>query len=273
MPGQAFAHRKVREGSQKRPLGLGYAGARKVAWERSMKLGGSRLSARRSFAPACVAVLLWGAGASGVAAATVEIKDGNIFLVEGAQRRQLTKSGRDADAVLAPDGKTVAFTRVGNPQSSGMQGDCKSGAQADELRRIRVDGGGDELLVRGQEGKDPKESLCEFRRKQFSSDGRILYVLTPAWATSGALHAYDTRDKKLGFVMPANDVIVLSACKSQEYRDNLVVQQHRYFVVAGSYDWYWLYDRTGKREKGPLGDHDGDEAVREAIEAAGLCER
>jgi hypothetical protein len=238
-----------------------------------MKLGGSRLSARRSFAPACVAVLLWGAGASGVAAATVEIKDGNIFLVEGAQRRQLTRSGRDADAVLAPDGKTVAFTRVGNPRSSGMQGDCKSGAQADELRRIRVDGGGDELLVRGQEGKDPKESLCEFRRKQFSSDGRMLYVLTPAWATSGALHAYDTRDKKLGFVMPANDVIVLSACKSQEYRDNLVVQQHRYFVVAGSYDWYWLYDRTGKREKGPLGDYDGDEAVREAIEAAGLCER
>ena len=115
-----------------------------------MKLGGSRLSARRSFAPAWVAVLLYGFGASAVAAATVEIKDGNIFVVEGAQRRQLTRSGRDADAVLAPDGKTVAFTRVGNPQSSGMQGDCKSGQQADELRRIRVDGGGDELLVRGQ---------------------------------------------------------------------------------------------------------------------------
>jgi hypothetical protein len=260
-------------GSQKLPLGLGYASVRKFAWEMSMKLGGSRLSARRSLAPAWVAVLLYGSAASGVAAATVEIKDGNIFLLDGAQRRQLTKSGRDADAVLAPDGKTVAFTRVGNPQSSGMQGDCKSGAQADELRRIRVDGSGDELLVRGQEGKDPKESLCEFRRKQFSSDGRMLYVLTPAWATSGALHAYDTRDKRLSFVMPANDVIVLNACKSQEYRDNLVVQQHRYFVVAGSYDWYWLYDRTGKREKGPLGDHHGEEAVREAIEAAGLCER
>ena len=115
-----------------------------------MTLGGSRLSALRSFAPAWVAVLLCGAGASAVAAATVEIKDGNIFVVDVAQRRQLTRSGRDADAVLAPDGKTVAFTRVGNPQSSGMQGDCKSGAQADELRRIRVDGGGDELLVRGQ---------------------------------------------------------------------------------------------------------------------------
>ncbi len=113
-----------------------------------------------------------------------------------------------------------------------MQGDCKSGAQADELRRVRVEGTGDELLVRGQEGKDPKDSICEFRRKQFSSDGRYLFSLSPAWATSGALHVYDTRDKKLSFVMPANDVIVLSACKSADYRDNLVVQQHRYFVVA-----------------------------------------
>ena len=123
--------------------------------------------------------------------------------------------------------KTIVFTRVGNPKSSGMQGDCKSGAQADELRRVRVEGTGDELLVRGQEGKDPKDSICEFRRKQFSSDGRYLFSLTPAWATSGALHVYDTRDKKLSFVMPANDMIVLSACKSADSRD-LVVQRHRF---------------------------------------------
>jgi hypothetical protein len=73
--------------------------------------------------------------------------------------------------------------------------------------------------------------------------------------------------------MPANDVIVLSWCKGQDSRDNLVVQQHRYFVVAGSYDWYWLYDRTGKKEKGPVGEYDSEEALREAIDAAGLCER
>jgi WD40 repeat protein len=221
-----------------------------------------------------LALLAGMSGPSAVAATTtVEVADGNIFVLDGAQRRQVTRSGRDAEPVLAPDGKTIVFTRVGNPKSSGMQGDCKSGAQADELRRVRVEGTGDELLVRGQEGKDPKDSICEFRRKQFSSDGRYLFSLTPAWATSGALHVYDTRDKKLSFVMPANDVIVLSACKSADYRDNLVVQQHRYFVVAGSYDWYWLYDRTGKKEKGPVGDYDGEQAVREAIEAAGLCER
>jgi hypothetical protein len=47
----------------------------------------------------------------------------------------------------------------------------------------------------------------------------------------------------------------------------------RFLKRAASPSWYWLYDRTGKREKGPLGDFDGEEAVREAIDAAGLCER
>ena len=31
---------------------------------------------------------------------------------------------------------------------------------------------------------------------------------------------------------------------------------HRYFLLGGSYDWYWLYDPTGKKELGPLGQFD-----------------
>jgi hypothetical protein len=44
--------------------------------------------------------------------------------------------------------------------------------------------------------------------------------------------------------MDANDVIVLNDCKKPENRDNLVVNQHRYFIVGGGYDWYWLFDST-----------------------------
>jgi hypothetical protein len=125
-------------------------------------------------------------------------------------------------------------------------------APADELRRIRVDGSGEELLVRGREGKnDPKQSICDFSSKQFSSDGRYIYFLSPAWATSAALHRYDVNTKALTFVIDANDVIVLNHCKKAENRDNIVVNQHRYFVVAGSYDWYWLFDGAGKKEKAP----------------------
>ena len=73
--------------------------------------------------------------------------------------------------------------------------------------------------------------------------------------------------------MPANDVIVLSACESKEHRDALVVGQHRYFVTGGSYDWYWLYDRTGRKEIAPLGEHDSEQAVLAAIKDSALCTR
>jgi WD40-like Beta Propeller Repeat len=206
-------------------------------------------------------------------ASSVAVKDGNIVLLQDGRERQLTKSAKDAGPALSPDGRWVAFTRVGNPASTGSQGDCKSGAQADELRRIRVDGSGEELLVRGREGKnDPKQSICDFSSKQFTSDGRYIYFLSPAWATSAALHRYYVNSKALTFVIDANDVIVLNDCKKAENRDNIVVNQHRYFVVAGSYDWYWLFDGAGKKEKGPVGDYDSTQAVREAINASALCE-
>jgi hypothetical protein len=32
----------------------------------------------------------------------------------------------------------------------------------------------------------------------------------------------------------------------------LIVNQHRYFLGGGSYDWYWVFSPNGK-EEGPLG--------------------
>jgi hypothetical protein len=46
----------------------------------------------------------------------------------------------------------------------------------------------------------------------------------------------------------------------------------RYFVVARSYDWYWRFDSTGRKEKGPVGEYDSEQAVRDVISAAGLCD-
>jgi hypothetical protein len=203
---------------------------------------------------------------------TVAIKGGNVVLTDNGQQRQLTKSGKDADPVLSPDGKWVAYTRVNNPGSTGSQGDCKSEAMADELRRTGTNGSGDELLVRGQDSSDPKSTLCDFSHKQFTSDGRYIFFLSPAWAVSAALHRYDTLTKVRSFVIDANDVIVLNDCKRAENRDSLVVLQHRYFVVAGSYDWYWLFDAAGKKEKGPVGEYGSETAVRDAIKDSTLCD-
>ena len=220
--------------------------------------------------PSVLAVLL--STTINAGAASVEVKGGNVYVTQDGHQSQITKSGKDANPALSPDGKRVMFTRLGNPESTGSQGDCKSGAMADELRWIRVDGSGEELLYRGHDGKDPKDTICDFSHKQFTSDGRYIFFLSPAWAVSAALHRFDTRTKTLAFVMDANDVIVLNDCKKAENRDSLVVQRHRYFVVAGSYDWYWLFDRAGKNERGPIGEYESEKAVRDAIDGVGLCD-
>jgi hypothetical protein len=71
-------------------------------------------------------------------------------------------------------------------------------------------------------GGGPEHQFCDFKRKQFSSDGRRLYYLTPAWATSDALHAFDMRAGEENFLLPANDVLVLNFCRSK-YKDHLIV--------------------------------------------------
>jgi len=191
---------------------------------------------------------------------------GNIYIERNGAKTRLTSSEMDLDPVLAPNGAYVVYTRQGRGRTvHGYDTSqvCTTEPRPDQLRRIDVDGSGDRLLLKGR--KDgPEHQLCDFRNKQFSSDGRRLYFLTPGWAASGALHVLDMRSGDERFVLPANDVLVLSFCPNK-YKDDLVVLAHRYFLLGGSYDWYWLYDSTGKKELGPLGEFDDpDDMVRRA---------
>jgi hypothetical protein len=187
---------------------------------------------------------------------------GDIFIERGGVKTRLTSSEQDSDPVLSPDGGTVVYTRKGRGRALpgyDLGQFCTAAPKPDELRRVNSDGGGDRLLLEGRKG-DGQAQLCDFRSKQFSADGTRLYFLTPGWTTSGALHVYDARSKEQRFVQPANDLLVLNFCPGQ-YRDALAIQQHRTFVFGGSYDWYWLYDASGKKELGPLGEFDGADAV------------
>ncbi len=195
---------------------------------------------------------------------------GNIYIERGgannAIRTKLTSSEMDVDPVLAPNGAYIVYTRQGRGRTvHGYDTSqvCSAEPRPDELRQINADGSGDKLLLKGRKGS-PERQLCDFRNKQFSADGRRLYFLTPGWATSGALHVIDMRSGDERFVTPANNLLVLSFCRNK-YKDDLVVLVHRYFLLGGSYDWYWLYDPTGKKELGPLGQFDNpDDMVRQA---------
>ena len=82
-------------------------------------------------------------------------------------------------------------------------------------------------------------------RRKFDASGE-----TYAWTTSNALHAVNIADAKQRYLLPANSLAVAT---DEEYKGNLILNQHRYFIGGGSYDWYWLFTPEGK-EIGPLGE-------------------
>lgn len=193
------------------------------------------------------------------AATRVWVEGGNVSIERDGATKAVTQSGRDSEPVLSPDGTFVVFTRSGEKKHDDM--DCKSGT--DTLMRIDVDGTRESALVRSAASQKPEGQLCGFTSKQFSSDGGLLYFLTPGWATSSALHVYDFKTQTERFVVAANGLFVLSGCKG-EHKDRVAIARHKYFVFGGSYDWYWLYDPKAKTEIGPLGDIDDKDIAKQA---------
>jgi hypothetical protein len=207
--------------------------------------------------PFALSCALPGSGRAQGATPRVYSDAGNIYIEHDGAKTKLTQSEMDVDPVLSLNADTVVYMRQGRGRTVhdyDTSQICTTEPRPDELRQIGVDGSGDKLLLKGRKG-NPERQLCDFRSKQFSADGRRLYFLTPGWTTSGALHVLDMPSGDERFLQPANDVLVLSFCPNK-YKGDLVVLQHRYFLLGGSYDWYWLYDPTGKKELGPLGPFD-----------------
>ncbi|MBV9420100.1 MAG: PD40 domain-containing protein [Alphaproteobacteria bacterium] len=211
----------------------------------------------REWISAAVAGLVLAGAAN---AATVSADHGNI-VVNG---KAIMTSGHDSAPVLSPDGKRVVFVRT----SDKTRPDCSaSGADTDEVELwvVSTDGSGAHKLLGIAPSVDMHKTVCGFNDVQFSSDGALLYFQTPAWATSGAIHVYDFKSGKEHFVVDGDELIVLNRCDAKEYRDHLIVTQHKYFVFGGSYDWPWLISPAGKVEGLVGGDEVKlDEIVKEA---------
>ena len=191
-----------------------------------------------------------------LAAQSVMAEAGNLFYRASSQAapRQLTFTGLDGDPALSPDGRMVAFVR-------GTPGDSVRTAlgrdEATSLWIVGVDGSSARMLVRGRSADRPEQMLARLQAPQFAPDGRRIYVLSSAWATSGALHSVEVASGGQRFVAPGNSLEVVPSGK---YAGHLIVSQHRYFLAGGSYDWMWLITPDGA-EVGPVGE--GMAAVEE----------
>ena len=155
----------------------------------------------------------------------------------------------DKDLDVSPDGKRIVFVR-GTPGRT-----IETAAGAVEAKEIWVAGsGGDrpERVVRGNDDPDPKKVLAGFRAPQFSPDGRRIYFLSRAYATSDTVHRVDLNTRKLSFVSDGNSLEVV---RKGKYRGHLIVSKHKYTAEA-SYDAYWLLTPDGKEVRRIGGEDD-----------------
>lgn len=179
-------------------------------------------------------------------------KKGNIYYTDAAGKRtRLTNEGKDSDPCLSPTKRKFVYVhRVAGKNISSGAGDV----EPTELRLMDVDGEHESVLVRSAEGEKPEDILAAFTSPTWSPDGQTIYFSSAAWATSNAVHAYDTATGTVRYVMPGNGPLVVP---SGEYKGDLLVEQHRYFLAGGSFDWYWLFEPGGK-EIGPVGESTDD---------------
>ena len=185
--------------------------------------------------------------------AGVFVKAGNIYYSQGGGGIQLTNTNHDDSPILSPNKKLIAFIRTGHqivPQKCRDFIDTSS-KYGNQIWIYNIANKTERLLVDNNFScNKPKERMVDPQQLHFSPNGKILYFVTSAWAVSGAVHAINVDGAYYRYIQPANTLEVIT---SGDYQGYLALQQHRYFIGSGSYDWFWLFTPEGK-EIGPLGE-------------------
>jgi hypothetical protein len=74
---------------------------------------------------------------------------------------------------------------------------------------IREPKGQPVLLVRGRANADITKTIADIRDPCFSLNGKLVYFVSAAWATSGSIQCVDVRTGKVRFISDGNSVEVI----------------------------------------------------------------
>lgn len=139
-------------------------------------------------------------------------------------------------AVSAPGGHTNYYIMK-------LAGTDSDGNQNTDIEVGLNDNSSFQILVKNDPSSDPKRNLTNFSNLNLSPDSKTLYFETDAWVTEHAIHAVDLSTKSIRFVISGELACVVLGGR---YQGDLVVEQHRYFVQAGSHDDLYLFAPDGK---------------------------
>jgi hypothetical protein len=133
-----------------------------------------------------------------------------------------------AQSKTSPDGQWVVFVKhVSGPLIGWGAGE----EQPAELWQVDARGKNPTLLVRTRKAEKMEDVIAGFDNLWFSSDGKLVYLNTPAWATSPAVRVVDTTNRRERFVIDG----VLKTVERTQHGDALLVGRRKYDSEGGYY--------------------------------------
>jgi Tol biopolymer transport system component len=209
--------------------------------------------------PILISLTLFLASLSSAFALDTMVQGGNIYLSQGnAPKVQLTASGKDRSPVLCADKQCIVFIRKSSQSIDYAIDDpdhapSKDELLADQIWIVDLITKKERLLVKDKISDDDRSKQISHifdDSLKFSPDGKTLYFITDATVTSGAVHAVNIDGSNEHFIDSSNSIDVIT---KGQYKGDLILYQHRYFLPGGSYDWYYVFT-PDDHEVGPLGD-------------------
>jgi Tol biopolymer transport system component len=181
-------------------------------------------------------------------------RQGDLYLRErNGQEQRLTASGRDSDASLSADGKTVVFVRAirVHPDASGLgtvveQSEVACIDLADQRHEVQI------LLGTPVDARGLHFQW--FSSPRFSPDGSVVYFLVPDYSTvSPGLFLLERSNGHVRFLAQALEFWEVAF---GPYRGNLIVWQNPMLIGGGRYDLFSMLSPSGE-QVGVVGFNEG----------------